>query len=671
MAAMKLGSKADGFQRRGQAWYCTNGLLSDIVILVGQMEFNLHKFPLLSKSGKFARLIEESSDEETGACKIQLDDIPGGTEAFELVAKFCYGVKVELTSANVAALRCAAEYLEMTEEEFGEGNLIAKTEIFLNQVVLRSWKDSVRVLQSCEYLGPEAENLGIVKRCVDSLSVKACSDPSLFGWPMMEHQGALQSPGGSVLWNGISTGARGRNARTDWWYDDVASLSLPMFERVMLAMENKGIRPESIAGALQHYAKKVLPGLHRRQGGGSKDTGSRAIVPVGFASSENEQRLLLSTIEGLLPMQKGVTSSRFLFGLLRTAMILNASSECKTNLERRIGMQLEQASLDDLLMPNYSYAVETLYDIECVQRILDHYILLDQTPGAVSPAHSVEDDDQLEPAMTPMMMVAKLMDSYLAEVAPDVNLKPSKFQSLAEALPEYSRLLDDGLYRAIDIYLKNHPWLSEPERERLCRIMDCQKLSLEACTHAASNERLPLRVVVQVLFFEQVQLRTAIASAFMVTDTVDSSRPVPRTGPVDGSTALGGHPALRGDGWANVIRENQVLKVDMDKMRSRVSELEKECSDMRGEIGKPKSSFSAFQLMSRKLGCKLKPEVMTDTTTPLEGISENQPLDRGMAVEEDEGEGDGDGDVDDPIPDPAPPVRHRHKSRHGRSVSHS
>lgn len=53
-----------------------------------------------------------------------------------------------------------------------------------------------------------------------------------------------------------------------------------------------------------------------------------------------------------------------------------------------------------------------------------------------------------------MMMVSKLMDNYLAEVAPDVNLKPNKFQALAEALPEYSRLLDDGLYRAIDIYLK-------------------------------------------------------------------------------------------------------------------------------------------------------------------------------------------------------------------------
>lgn len=35
--------------------------------------------------------------------------------------------------------------------------------------------------------------------------------------------------------------------------------------------------------------------------------------------------------------------------------------------------------------------------------------------------------------------------------------------------------------------------------------MDCRKLSAEACLHAVQNERLPLRVVVQVLYFEQLR----------------------------------------------------------------------------------------------------------------------------------------------------------------------
>jgi len=51
--------------------------------------------------------------------------------------------------------------------------------------------------------------------------------------------------------------------------------------------------------------------------------------------------------------------------------------------------------------------------------------------------------------------------------------------------------------------------------------MNCQKLSLEACTHAAQNERLPLRVVVQVLFFEQLRLRTTVAGWFFVSDNAD------------------------------------------------------------------------------------------------------------------------------------------------------
>jgi len=58
--------------------------------------------------------------------------------------------------------------------------------------------------------------------------------------------------------------------------------------------------------------------------------------------------------------------------------------------------------------------------------------------------------------LTPITSVAKLIDGYLAEIAPDINLKLPKFQALASAVPEYARPLDDGLYRAIDIYLKVH-----------------------------------------------------------------------------------------------------------------------------------------------------------------------------------------------------------------------
>ena len=96
----------------------------------------------------------------------------------------------------------------------------------------------------------------------------------------------------------------------------------------------------------------------------------------------------------------------------------------------------------------------TLYNVDCVQRILEHFLAVDQVTGGASPC-SVDDGRLMgSPSLTPITMVAKLIDGYLAEVAPDVNLKLPKFQSLAAAVPEYARPLDDGLYRSIDIYLK-------------------------------------------------------------------------------------------------------------------------------------------------------------------------------------------------------------------------
>ncbi|XVF69574.1 hypothetical protein PTKIN_Ptkin11bG0092300 [Pterospermum kingtungense] len=600
MACIKLGSKTDAFQRQGQAWFCTTGLPSDIVVEVGEMSFYLHKFPLLSRSGVMERLIAESSEDGEEKCSIRLPDIPGGAKTFELVAKFCYGVKLELTASNVVYLRFAAEHLEMTEE-YGEGNLLTQTETFLNQVVLRNWKDSLRALQTCDDVISHADELHITKRCIESLAMKASTDPNLFGWPIVEHSGPMQSPGGSVLWNGISTGARPKNTSSDWWYEDVSTLSLPLYKRLIAAMESRGIRQESIARSLIFYAQKYLPGLNRRKGANDSNSSARlAPVALGAPSSEEDRKLLLEEIDRLLPIQKGLVPTKFLFGLLRTAMILRASPSCMSNFEKRIGMQLDQATLEDLLMPNFSYSMETLYNVDCVQRILEHFLAMDQITGGASPC-SVDDGQIIgSPSLTPITMVVKLIDGYLAEVAPDINLKLPKFQALAASVPDYARPLDDGLYRAIDIYLKSHPWLSESDREQLCRLMDCQKLSLEACTHAAQNERLPLRVVVQVLFFEQLQLRTSIAGCFLVSDNLDGSRQL-RSG-FAGSTE---------GGWASTVRENQVLKVGMDNMRMRVLELEKECSNMRQEIAKlgGVKSSSTWGNVSKKFGFKLKSQM--------------------------------------------------------------
>lgn len=662
MAAAVAAAEKPSSSSKGQAWFCTTGLPSDIVIEVDDMTFHLHKFPLMSKSLKLHQLITEQEtngsstvppqtteeirengdgdvdgDEiEEIQCYITLTEFPGGSETFETVAKFCYGVKIDVNSGNVAPLRCAGEFLDMTEE-YSEDNLISKTERFLSQSVLKSLRDSIKALKSCEKLMPLAETLGITQRCVDSIASRASTaDPALFGWPVNDGAAANEARSSSskqqILWNGIDPGgrrkgaARGNNA--ELWFEDLVLLSLPFFKRLIFAMKATDLSPDIIESCLMYYAKKYIPGISRSNRKPSSSSASST------TASESEQRELLETIISNLPLEKSSrspTATRFLFGLLRTANILNASEACRAALEKKIGSQLEKATLDDLLIPSYSYLNETLYDVDCVERILSNFLDgLEQRNQA-----GIHGEDEENGVRSPaLMLVGKLIDGYLSEIASDANLKPERFCNLAISLPDQARLFDDGLYRAVDVYLKAHPWISEAEREKICGVMDYQKLTLEACTHAAQNERLPLRAVVQVLFFEQLQLRHAIAGTLLAAETapLESARPSvllrreldeeaeEEEADVDvdenehAGVSVSAPRADYSSTWRTAVRENQVLRFDMDSMRTRVHQLERECSTMKKVIDKieksgPPGNGGWRGSLTKRFGCKFKTQV--------------------------------------------------------------
>ncbi|XP_051130192.1 BTB/POZ domain-containing protein At5g03250-like [Andrographis paniculata] len=577
MALMTLGSKSEIFQRDGQSWHCSSsGLQSDVTIEIGELNFHLHKFPLMSRSGLLEKLLKESNSTDGSPCVLQLNEVPGGAAAFKIVARFCYGVKIELTSRNVVSVRCAAEYLQMTEE-YGEGNLVAQTEAFFIEV-FSNWTDTIKALETCEEVLMQAEELHIVSRCIQSLATKTCSDPMLVNWSVSgnnENDGSS----GSGLWNGIHSGTKPQAVSDDWWYKDVSFLSLPLFKRLIRAVEAGGMRAECVAGALVFYAKKYIPQMSKQSSYKTMNAASSISIP-----SEADQKALLEEIVDLLPNQKGVVLTRFLLSLLRTAMVLQASAACRENLERRVGLQLDQAALEDLLIQNMGYSGETLYDVDCFQRILDHFSSMEQSSTVASPT-VVEESQLMEGtrSLTSLATVADLVDAYLAEVAPDVNLKFSKFQTLAAAIPDYARTLSDGIYRAIDIYLKAHSWLTDTEREQICRLMNCQKLSMEACTHAAKNERLPLRVIVQVLFFEQLRLRTSISGWFF--DNLENS---------ENPNSVFAH--YKNDN----SRQRDGKMPGLEDMRERVSDLEKECESMREEFHKLVKTRNFWNLFFRR-----------------------------------------------------------------------
>jgi hypothetical protein len=439
----------------------------------------LGKYPLLSRSGKMNRIIFESHDPDLS--KIAVDELPGGPDAFELASKFCYGIAVDLTAANISGVRCAAEYLEMTED-LEEGNLIFKTEAFLSYVVLSSWRDSIIVLKSCEKLSPWAENLQIVRRCSESIAWKACANPKGIKWAYTGKTSKDSSP----KWNDHtkeSSPSRNQQVPPDWWFEDVCILRIDHFVRVITAIKVKGMRFELIGAAIMHYAAKWLPGLISEMTVAAGDEGSISSISNTSISSSvwkgglhmivaatkddlpsvqaKDQRMIIESLISIIPPQKDSVSCSFLLRLLRMANMLKVAPALVTELEKRVGMQFEQATLADLLIPSYSKC-ETMYDVDLVHRLLEHFLVQEQTEISSPSKQPFSDKHMYEGSLrgtnpNPKMRVARLVDSYLTEVSRDRNLSLTKFQVLAEALPESARTCDDGLYRAIDSYLKVIP----------------------------------------------------------------------------------------------------------------------------------------------------------------------------------------------------------------------
>ncbi|PHT51753.1 BTB/POZ domain-containing protein SETH6 [Capsicum baccatum] len=121
---------------------------SDLTIEVGSASFALYKLPLVSRSGRIRKLLLEAKD--TKVSRINLIGLPGGSDASKLAVKFCYRVNVEITISNVALLRCASRFIEMTED-ISEKNLEIHTEEFLKDAIFPKISHSISILHRCEH----------------------------------------------------------------------------------------------------------------------------------------------------------------------------------------------------------------------------------------------------------------------------------------------------------------------------------------------------------------------------------------------------------------------------------------------------------------------------------------------------------------------------------------
>jgi NPH3 family len=137
-------------------------------------------------------------------------------------------------------------------------------------------------------------------------------------------------------------------------------------------------------------------------------------------------------------MGRTAFSCRGLFWVLRVVSNLGLSRECRYKLETLMGLVLEQATLDDLLVSGSTEGVG-VYDVNLVLRLVRVFVSSEE--GGDVPSQR-------------MKKVGRLIDKYLAEISPDQGLKVQKFLGLAESLPDGARECYDGVYRALDIYLE-------------------------------------------------------------------------------------------------------------------------------------------------------------------------------------------------------------------------
>lgn len=153
------------------------------------------------------------------------------------------------------------------------------------------------------------------------------------------------------------------------------------------------------------------------------------------------------------------------------------------------------------------------------------------------------------------------------------------------------------------IELQVHLNIKDSDRYRLCKTINCQKLSQEACSHAAQNERLPVQMAVQVLFFEQVRMKNALNVGHGAGTGIHSSHSQSffsqfphRSGSGAGSGAISPR-----DNYASVRRENRELRLEVTRMRMRLTDLERDHVSMKQELGRPHPANRLLRSFTRKL----------------------------------------------------------------------
>ncbi|KAI4319837.1 hypothetical protein MLD38_033390 [Melastoma candidum] len=514
----------------------------------GEETFFVDKEIVCSFSGKLSRLFRATSSRDARSLKVIFNDFPGGPESFELVSRFCYNDgKVDISPSNIAFLHTAARYMEMRDPvSGGADNLVGQTRKALEEVKYWTWSDLIALLKQCQELNMDATLSGasFLEKCLDSVigRVALSSEPSPSPSTSSSDSSGLRfSCDAKSTATTTSESLKSSFSRVTWWFDDLLFVNLALLESLVRAMISRKFDHSLISKFLFYYHKSKSPSV----------------------TTHEKCEIMDVMIDLLNDLERGSVSCKSLFGVLRTTLALDIDRCSRNKLEIMIGSQMDQATLDNLLMPSPS-GLNHLYDVDLVLRLLNGF--LKAQSNRASPIR--------------LQKVASLLDAYLTEVAPDPCLKPSKFLALAASLPDSARVSYDNMYRAMDMYMEVHAGLSEEDKVKMCNALNYGKLSEEAYKDISQNPKFQSR--------QLTQARTSPHAKFKTLH-------LPACSPCRPTRINSKGKNIKGDPQKQIVlynsridlqSDNEKLRAQLRGMQSRVTELEKVCRKMQNQMSK-------------------------------------------------------------------------------------
>ncbi|MCD7447981.1 hypothetical protein HAX54_036800 [Datura stramonium] len=215
--------------------------------------------------------------------------------------------------------------------------------------------------------------------------------------------------------------SRNQQVPPDWWFEDVSILRIDHFVRVITAIKVKGMRHELLGASIMQYAAKWLPGLIK-EGSGLSEDGSNS----SNSNGSKGQRLVYS----------------FLLRLSRIINMLKVAPALITELEKRVGMQFEQATLADLLTCHLAIKVKPCMTLILCRGFGAFLLVQEQTESSDPGRYPFSDNhmhgDQRNFKSKCQDEGGETVDSYLTEVSRDRNLSLT-IRNLGRGFARYSK----------------------------------------------------------------------------------------------------------------------------------------------------------------------------------------------------------------------------------------